>query len=259
MTDYVRCAAVRPGTDAIRRLECELAAGHSVDHREGLTRWKDDMAVYPEKGPTLSAEAVREQLAGVTAGSKVPRCPYWYEGPGLSRNVRCDAMAGHHGDHQADIGDDLTFRWTSDTAKWRDPQTAGSCGCPPGGHTPTGTCLPKVTVEDVLDKLRRHGKVTPNPPLRVMDLELKPSGHDHAFDEECTAACTQVGGDHYRQRSIQPWDIWQEYGMNAFEGAVLKYLLRWRDKNGVEDLKKARHTLDKLIELEEAKGDPEAG
>lgn len=109
---------------------------------------------------------------------------------------------------------------------------------------------PKVTVEDVLDKLRRHGKVVPNP---------KPAGHNHADDEACTAAYTQVGGDHYRQRSIQPWDIWQEYGMNAFEGAVLKYLLRWRDKGGVEDLKKARHTLDKLIELEEAKGDPEAG
>ena len=61
------------------------------------------------------------------------------------------------------------------------------------------------------------------------------------------------------KRAIGPWDVWSEYGMNAFEGAVLKYLLRWRDKGGVEDLKKARHTLDKLIELEEAKGDPEAG
>lgn len=72
-------------------------------------------------------------------------------------------------------------------------------------------------------------------------------------------SAVQVGGDHYVKRKIGPWDIWAEYGMNAFEGAVLKYLLRWRDKNGVEDLKKARHTLDKLIELEEAKGDPEAG
>lgn len=183
--------------------------------------------------PTLSAEVVREQLAlhgiGVTAGQKVPQCPYWYEGPGLSQNVRCDAMAGHRGDHQADIGDDLTFRWTRDVSKWRDP---------------------KVTVEDVLDKLRRHGEVTPNP---------KPAGHDHADDEACTAACTQVGGDHYVKRKIGPWDIWREYDMNAFEGAVLKYLLRWRDKNGVEDLKKARHTLDKLIELEESRRDPEAG
>jgi hypothetical protein len=158
-------------------------------------------------------------------GSKVTQCPYWYEGPGLSRNVRCELAAGHANDHGADIGDDLYFCWTRDVAEWRDPQ---------------------VTVEDVLDKLRRHGKVTPNPPLTRADLEQKPSDR-------------QVGGEHYRQRSIQPWDIWAEYGMNAFEGAALKYLLRWRDKGGVEDLKKARHTLDKLIEIEEAKGDPEAG
>lgn len=63
----------------------------------------------------------------------------------------------------------------------------------------------------------------------------------------------QVGGDHYRRHSIQPWDIWQEYGLNAFEGAVLKYLLR-RKGDRVEDLRKARHTLDRLIEIEEARG-----
>jgi hypothetical protein len=68
-----------------------------------------------------------------------------------------------------------------------------------------------------------------------------------------SAKDSQVGGNHYRQHSIQPWDIWEEYGLNAFEGAVLKYLLR-RKGDRVEDLKKARHTLDRLIEIEEAKG-----
>lgn len=63
----------------------------------------------------------------------------------------------------------------------------------------------------------------------------------------------QVGGDHYRTHKIQPWDIWEAYGLNAFEGAIIKYVLRHRDKGGVQDLKKARHTLDKLIELEEGK------
>lgn len=63
----------------------------------------------------------------------------------------------------------------------------------------------------------------------------------------------QVGGDHYRRHRIQPWDIWQEYGLNAFEGAILKYLLR-RKGDRVEDLRKARHTLDRLIEIEEARG-----
>lgn len=63
---------------------------------------------------------------------------------------------------------------------------------------------------------------------------------------------TQVGGDHYSKHKIQHWDIVQEYGLNYFEGAIVKYVLRHRDKNGVEDLKKARHTLDKLIEIEES-------
>lgn len=72
-------------------------------------------------------------------------------------------------------------------------------------------------------------------------------------DAVIDARDTQVGGDHYAKHAIQPWDIWETYGLNAFEGAVIKYLLRHRDKGGVEDLKKARHTLDRLIEIEEKK------
>ena len=62
----------------------------------------------------------------------------------------------------------------------------------------------------------------------------------------------QVGGDHYRKHAIQLWDIIDEYGLSYYAGNALKYLLR--DKgNRLEDLKKARHYLDKLIELEEGK------
>jgi len=63
---------------------------------------------------------------------------------------------------------------------------------------------------------------------------------------------TQVGGDHYMGMPIQPWDVIDANGLNYYEGNVLKYLLRHRAKNGVEDLKKARHYLDKLIENEES-------
>lgn len=58
---------------------------------------------------------------------------------------------------------------------------------------------------------------------------------------------TQVGGDHYTGFAIQPWDIITAYELNFFEGSVLKYILRWRRKNGLEDLHKARHVLAKLI------------
>ena len=64
----------------------------------------------------------------------------------------------------------------------------------------------------------------------------------------------QVAGDHYRQFKIQPWDVIEEYGLDFFEGSALKYLLRaGRKGSKVEDLKKCRHYLDKLIEIEEGK------
>jgi hypothetical protein len=62
----------------------------------------------------------------------------------------------------------------------------------------------------------------------------------------------QIGGIHYL-RAIQPWDFIAANGIGFFEGNVIKYVTRWRDKAGVDDLKKARHYLDKLIELEENK------
>lgn len=61
---------------------------------------------------------------------------------------------------------------------------------------------------------------------------------------------TQVAGDHYKRQAIQPWDIIVANGLDFFEGNALKYLLRWRLKGGVDDLRKARHYIDKLIELQ---------
>jgi len=63
----------------------------------------------------------------------------------------------------------------------------------------------------------------------------------------------QVGGEHYKSKDIQPWDAIHAWGLGFFSGNVVKYVARHREKNGVEDLKKARHYLDKLIEIMEAK------
>jgi hypothetical protein len=60
----------------------------------------------------------------------------------------------------------------------------------------------------------------------------------------------QVGGNHYKDKSIQPWDFIAANDLGFFEGNIVKYITRWRDKAGVDDLRKARHYLDKLIELE---------
>lgn len=62
---------------------------------------------------------------------------------------------------------------------------------------------------------------------------------------------TQVGGQHYKAKTIQPWDFIAANQLGYFEGNIVKYVSRWRDKGGIDDLRKARHYLDKLIELEE--------
>lgn len=64
------------------------------------------------------------------------------------------------------------------------------------------------------------------------------------------ANAIQVGGQHYKAKAIQPWDYIAANGLGFFEGNVVKYVSRWREKGGIEDLLKARHYLDKLLEVE---------
>lgn len=65
-----------------------------------------------------------------------------------------------------------------------------------------------------------------------------------------SALNTQVGGTHYSSRAIQPIEFIHANGLGYAEGAVVKYVTRWRDKGGIADLEKARHFLALLIELE---------
>lgn len=69
-----------------------------------------------------------------------------------------------------------------------------------------------------------------------------------------SALDTQVGGDHYKTKAIQPVEYIHANGLGFCEGNVIKYVTRWRDKNGVKDLEKARHYLDILIQLESRNG-----
>jgi len=55
---------------------------------------------------------------------------------------------------------------------------------------------------------------------------------------------------HYN-KGIEMWDYAHTHNLNFFEGNIVKYITRWKDKNGIEDLHKAKQYLDKLIELEE--------
>lgn len=59
----------------------------------------------------------------------------------------------------------------------------------------------------------------------------------------------QIGGEHYKM-AIQPIEYIHANNLGFIEGNVVKYISRWRNKNGVEDLKKIKHCVDLLIELE---------
>lgn len=73
---------------------------------------------------------------------------------------------------------------------------------------------------------------------------------DYVPPEPTSALAVQEGGDHYKDLKIQPIEYIHANNIPFAEGSVIKYVTRWRSKNGVADLKKARHFLDLLIELE---------
>jgi hypothetical protein len=67
----------------------------------------------------------------------------------------------------------------------------------------------------------------------------------------------QVGGNHYVTKAVQPWTAMQscmspEEFAGYLRGNVIKYTMRCKDKGGTEDLKKAQHYLEKLLEVLES-------
>ncbi|CAB4183322.1 SaV-like [uncultured Caudovirales phage] len=73
------------------------------------------------------------------------------------------------------------------------------------------------------------------------------------FDQTNSPLDKQVGGDHYKKMKIQPMEYIVANDIGFAEGTAIAYLSRWKSKGGIEDLKKARHTIELLIELEEGK------
>ena len=65
-----------------------------------------------------------------------------------------------------------------------------------------------------------------------------------------SALDVQVAGNHYKDLAIQPVEYIHANSIGYFEGNVIKYVSRWRAKNGIKDLEKAKHYIELLIELE---------
>ena len=68
-------------------------------------------------------------------------------------------------------------------------------------------------------------------------------------EKEKSALDEQVGGDHYKKLGIQPVELIRDINANFFQGNVIKYVTRYKDKNGIKDLEKAKHYLELIEEL----------
>jgi hypothetical protein len=65
-----------------------------------------------------------------------------------------------------------------------------------------------------------------------------------------SALDTQAGGSHYKNLAIQPVEYIQANGLDYFQGNIVKYITRHKTKNGAEDIKKAIHYCQLILELE---------
>lgn len=65
-----------------------------------------------------------------------------------------------------------------------------------------------------------------------------------------SALDTQEGGDHYNGMAIQPVEFIHRNAIGFLEGNVLKYIVRHRNKNGAQDVRKAIHYCRIILELE---------
>lgn len=64
----------------------------------------------------------------------------------------------------------------------------------------------------------------------------------------------QVGGRHYKRTgAVEHWDLVAQWDLDYFQGQITKYVMRWREKGGLQDLEKAAHFLEKYREVEAGK------
>ena len=62
---------------------------------------------------------------------------------------------------------------------------------------------------------------------------------------------TQIGGNHYSDMVIQPIEFIHKNNLSFIQGNVIKYVCRYKSKGDIQDLNKAKHYIDLLIEFEE--------
>jgi hypothetical protein len=89
-----------------------------------------------------------------------------------------------------------------------------------------------------------HGaSLFPDKPVNIISRIEQENKKDSALD-------IQIGGSHYKNFKIQPIEFIMKNDLNFCQGNAIKYICRYKEKNGIEDLKKAIHYINLLIQLE---------
>lgn len=95
--------------------------------------------------------------------------------------------------------------------------------------------------DELLDKLIKEREAEGFTPISTKEVTTQ--------KEAKSALDYQVGGNHYHQMKYQPLSFIMELGLNFCEGNIVKYVARYKFKNGLQDLKKAQHYLKFLLEF----------
>lgn len=82
--------------------------------------------------------------------------------------------------------------------------------------------------------------------------DITPSQGDSMGRHSTKASEIQIAGNHYKKFAIQPAEFCHINKIPYLEASAIKYLCRWRDKGGFEDLEKAKHFIDLIMEYENA-------
>lgn len=102
--------------------------------------------------------------------------------------------------------------------------------------------MPKLSYSDAYDLWQRERTMRDYPETSDYAMPSPDYSLPSALDR-------QVGGTHYKDMPIQPLEFFHRNNVGPIEAVAIRYILRWRNKNGVQDIDKAIHTLQILREL----------
>ena len=85
-----------------------------------------------------------------------------------------------------------------------------------------------------------------------VDSVITINNHDLVAVDLVKPQATQspVGGDHYKNLPIQPIEYTVKNNLSFLQGNIVKYVTRYKNKNGLQDLQKAKHYIDLIIQFE---------